>query len=84
MTLETLRQTQITASQRFTEADDAWSALLPKTANARYLPIGQGTPGSDLRQAYKTRMAAMERWEKASRDFREADLNAFVEGVTCY
>jgi hypothetical protein len=49
----------------FKEADDYWSALLPKIVNARYLPIGRGKPGSALRAAHDAREVARIKWVEA-------------------
>lgn len=65
------------AEQHFHEADDAWAKLLPNVSDARYLPIGRGTPGSVLRQAHKARERARESWEEAANAHRAADLEAF-------
>ena len=53
------------AIQDFRDADSDWQALLPKIANARYLPCGRGEPGSELRAAHDKRMEAMERHSAA-------------------
>jgi hypothetical protein len=43
-------------------ADNAWDAKLPKTTNARYLPVGKGEEGSELRALYDARQAALATW----------------------
>ena len=54
---------------RFAELDRAWQAEidreLPRVVNARYLPIGRGEPGSDLRLLHDLREAARDDWERA-------------------
>jgi hypothetical protein len=54
---------------RFAELDRAWQAEidreLPHVVNARYLPIGRGESGSDLRLLYDLREAARDDWERA-------------------
>jgi hypothetical protein len=75
--IEMLRRKKLIAERRFDEADQAWSKLLPNAVNARYLPIGRGSPGSLLRAAHDKREAACVAWEKACEAFREADLARF-------
>jgi hypothetical protein len=75
--LYTLRAAKQFAETRFHKADAAWAAKLPNVVNARYLPIGKGEPGSELRKLSDARMDAMRAWETAADAFRVADLEAF-------
>ena len=50
--------TVIEATNAFEAADKAWAAKLPNVTNARYLPIGKGEPGSELRRLYEARAKA--------------------------
>jgi hypothetical protein len=75
--IEALRRQKMIAEQHFHESDAAWAKLLPKVADARYLPIGRGAPGGVLRQAHEARERARESWEIAASAYRAADLEAF-------
>ena len=57
------------------EADAAWTALLPKTVNARYLPISQGEPGSPLRAAFEVWRVAIARHSDAWDAFHDVECS---------